>query len=371
MEKKEIIVYEKDASQIKGVAKKVLFPKTIEEVCSIVKLNEHLTIRGGGSGLAGGCVPQNDVVLDLSKMDKIIEINPDKMSVIVEAGVILNDLENFLRQYNLEFPVNPSSHEICTIGGMIATNAVGSRAIKYGKTSNWVLWLDVVSSNGKVERVPKTDLQDYCGKEGITGVIVRACLKLIKAKKRYVEILEFEKLNEIIEKVRELKKEENVSGIEFISKKISKIFNIENKYLLIVEKEIEDLDEKKKKESERIMRLRESLFPILAKEGYTVIEDPKVSLDRISLLIEWLEERNVPVFGHIGSGILHPQFSKENKKYIEEMMQLVKKLNGSITGEHGVGLLKKDFVDVNDKKMLFNIKKRIDPDFKFNRNKVV
>ena len=94
-------------------------------------------------------------------------------------------------------------------------------------------------------------------------------------------------------------------------------------------------------------------------------------IDRFVKLMNWFEDKKIPVFGHIGIGILHPCFNHDQEKHIPEMMKLVKRLGGQISGEHGIGILKKKFVDINDKKILINIKKRTDPLNKFNVGKVI
>ncbi len=371
MNKKEILAYNFDASQKEGKLNKVYLPQTIEEVKKIVKKEKNLTLRGGGTGLVGGSVPQGDSILDLSKLNKILELNKEKKTILVEVGVILDELQKYLDKYSLEFPLNPSSHSICTIGGMIATNAVGTRAIKYGKTGDWVRWIEVVNFKGELIRIPKTDLKDYVGMEGITGVIVRACLQLIEGKKRYVEIFYFDKYEDIIQKVKELKQRSNISAIEFFDKKISNFLGLGKVYSLIVEFEEEAKDKEKLKKSEEIYYVRDSLFPKLASEGYYLIEDPKIMLEKSLFLVEWLEKKEIPFYAHISVGIFHPCFSKEKEHLISDMMSLVKKNFGQITGEHGIGLLKKSFLDPNDKKLFESIKKRLDPLNKFNKNKIV
>ena len=371
MEKKEILAYNFDASQEEGSLKNVFFPKTIEEVQQIVRKEKNIAIRGGGTGLAGGSVPQGDVVLDLSKLNKIYELDKEKNSVVVEAGVILDELQNYLEEFNLEFPLNPSSHAVCTIGGMISTNAVGTRAIKHGRTSEWVRWLDVVNYKGELKRIPKTDLKEYSGMEGITGIIVRACLNLIEKKRRFMEVFYFNNYNEVLEKVRELKKRENICAIEFLDKRVSQLVGFGDFYSLIAEFEEEIQDKEKNEQSKKISQARDSVFPKLAGEGYYVIEDPKLMIEKSSFLIEWCEKNQIPVYGHISVGIFHPCFSKEKKNLIKEMMFLVKRNGGLITGEHGIGLLKKEFLEANDKKIIQSIKRRLDPINKFNKNKLI
>ena len=365
-------VYESDASQLKGNALDVVFPKSVAEVRGIITKTNRIVVRGAGTGLAGGCVPQNglDVVLDISKMDKISGFNIEQKIVEVEAGVILDDLQDYISEHNLEFPVSPFSHAVCTIGGMIATDAVGSRAIKYGKTSNWVRWIEIVDDEGKLHKKGITELSDYSGMEGITGVIVRACLKLSPKKKRTGSLVSIENYDEIISIVRELKRDSNVSMIEFLGKIISEKIGLGSNYHLIVEYE-DGLGKLSDKEYEKLLALRGKMESTMIEEGYIYLEDPKVLLDRSGKLIEWIEERNIPVFGHIGVGIFHPRFNEEQKKYIPEMMKLVKRLGGQISGEHGIGILKKEFVEMSDKKILINVKKRTDPLNKFNVGKVI
>lgn len=367
----EKIVYEIDASRVKGHASNVIQPKSLQELKLAVRTNPKICIRGGGSGLAGGAVPQNEVVIDLSLMDKIDNLDTSRKTIEVEAGVILDDLNDYLAKFGLEFPVNPSSHAICTIGGMIATNAVGSRAIKYGRTSEWVNWLEVVNSQGEVEKKAQTELSDYTGMEGITGVISRASLRL--ANKRTAssgEIISGDYIDKIVDVVRDLKRNPNVSMVEFLDKRVSEMVGLPFKYHLIVEFESNE-GRLKGEEFARLLDTRDQVYPMLSEKGYLRIEDPKILLDRFVKLFNYLESYDVPVFGHLSVGIIHPCFSKEQEKLIPEIMQLTKRLSGQISGEHGIGLLKKEFVEVNDKKLLEIIKKRIDPTNKFNSGKVI
>ena len=381
MNKNLLKIYESDASQLTGDALDVVTPKTILEVRNIIAKSKNIVPRGGGTGLAGGCVPQNgiDIVLDLSKLDAIGSFDEEKKTIEVEAGIILDELQAYLERYKLEFPVKPSSHAIATIGGMIATDAVGGRSVKYGKTSNWVKWIEVVDSYGNLHRKGVTELSDYSGMEGITGVIVKACLKLAPIRQRSASLIRVETFEEVINIVHKLKRESSVSMVEFLGKKISDMLGLfgvdylgeaKDAYHLIIEYE-DDSGTLKGKEYDELFELRDKIGPMLSGGGYSRLEDPKVLLDRAEKLVSWLEEREIPVFGHIGVGIFHPRFNKDQEKYIPEMITLVKNLSGQISGEHGIGLLKKDFVDMNDKKIWMNVKKRTDPENKFNVGKVI
>jgi glycolate oxidase len=381
MNKNLMKAYEIDASRLKGKAKDVLVPSTIGEVMKVVAINKRIVPRGSGTGLAGGAVPQNgqDVIVDLSKLIRIDNFDKDRMTVEVEAGVILDELQYFVGKFGLEFPVNPSSHSVVSVGGMIATDAVGSRAIKYGKTSNWVKWIEVVDDNGNLQRKGATELSDYAGMEGTTGIIVKACLKLSPKKDRRASLIKVDNIDEIIPIVRKFKTNSSVSMIEFLDKGISEGVGLPFAYHLIVEYEKpnnmswgeEDSSLLSGEEYHSLLTLRDGIYPFVAGEGYIRIEDPKILIDRFDKLMYWLEKNKIPTFGHLSVGILHPCFNHDQEKLIPEMMTLVKRLGGQVSGEHGIGLLKRGFVEINDQKILRNVKKRTDPMNKFNVGKVI
>jgi FAD/FMN-containing dehydrogenase len=363
-------VYKTDASQIEGTAIDVRLPETIQELKSIIKINTNIVPRGGGTGLAGGAVPQNSVVIDLSKLNNISNLDVKRKTIDVEAGVILDDLNLYLDNYELEFPVNPSSHEICTMGGMIATNAVGSRAIRYGKTSNWIEALEIVDSKGETQKLSKAEFSDFTGLEGITGIIVKAKLKLISKKTRTATLFGRKTLKEILEIAKQMKTNPNVSMVEFMNEDISEMIGLNRNYTLIVEFESSE-GKLKGDEYKELLDLRDKIYPLLAEKGFSRIEDPKVVFDKIQTLMEWLEKKKIPYFGHLGVGILHPCFNPYQEELIPEMMKLVRKLHGQISGEHGIGLIKRQFLDFSEKKLIRSIKRRCDPENKFNQNKIL
>ncbi|MBU3913764.1 MAG: FAD-binding oxidoreductase [Nanoarchaeota archaeon] len=371
-EKKQIdlIAYSTDASMIEGNAISIIFPESVEKIQEAVRNFNGITIRGGGSGLVGGAVPQNCVVLDMSKMSKILKFDLAKRDIEVEAGIILDELNSYLDKHGLEFPVNPSSHSICTIGGMIATNAVGSRAIKYGRTSDWVSRVWVIDGRGEVIEAGKTEIDDFSGLEGITGVIFKARLKLIPKMKRTASLVSMSSLSDVQGLVMNLKLREDVSAIEFFDRFISGLLNLPDSNHLIVEYESEE-GKMKGEDYIRVMNLRDNIYPTLASAGFTHIEDPKILIHKFSEFAEFLQENKIPFFGHVGSGIIHPVYRKGQESLIRETIKLTKKLHGQVSGEHGIGLSKKEFLEPGDIKIIERIKKRRDPLNKLNCGKVI
>ncbi|MFH1501237.1 MAG: FAD-binding oxidoreductase [archaeon] len=370
MKKDLRLAYESDASGIKGKVREVFFPTSVEQIKEWIRIGENVVIRGGGTGLAGGAVPQDSVVIDLSKMNKVLELDRDKGEVYVETGIILHELNEYLQGYGLEFPVQPGSFWICTIGGMIATNAVGSRSIKYGKTSNWVKELEVVDGRGELIKIGKTDMQDFTGMEGITGAIVRARLKLSEIKPRTASLFKFSHKEHVVEAIRKFKLMEDVSMIEFYDKTVSALIDLEEAYHLLIEFE-SDRGNMQGKEYFKLIKIRAMVYPSLAALGYTRVEDPVIFIGKFPEFAEWLEQEKIPYFGHLGEGIIHPVFRAEDKEKVKEMMYRVRKLHGKVTGEHGIGLSKKEFLEESEKKIIKRLKTRYDPANKVNKGKVI
>jgi glycolate oxidase len=184
--------YASDASQVKGMPDFVVRPKNAGEVSRILRLCSNLevpvTARGAGSGLSGGASPvKGGVVLDMSGMNKIIEVDVGNLQVIVEPGVVQEKLNMALRPYGFFFPPDPGSSAMCTIGGMISNNSSGMRSVKYGTTRAYVLDLDVVLSDGRIIRTGSKVLKSaagydltglFVGAEGTIGIITRAGLRI-------------------------------------------------------------------------------------------------------------------------------------------------------------------------------------------------
>jgi glycolate oxidase len=184
--------YSEDASLEKGFPDCVVRPLSSHEVSSIISFcHQHgipVTLRGAGTGLAGGAVPiRGGVVLDMSGMNRVLEIDISNLQVILEPGVVHEKLNLALKPYGFFFPPDPGSSSMCTIGGMISNNSSGMRSVKYGTTRAYVLDLEVVLADGRIIRTGSRTLKSSAGydltrlmvgSEGTLGVITRAGLKI-------------------------------------------------------------------------------------------------------------------------------------------------------------------------------------------------
>jgi glycolate oxidase subunit GlcD len=199
--------YSFDASQIRGTPDCVVRPQDTSQVSQILRFaNEHeipVTARGAGTGLAGGAVAlEGGIVLDLSGMNRILDIDINNLQVAVEPGVVHSRLNEALRSEGFFFPPDPGSSAMCTIGGLIANNGSGMRSVKYGTTRSYVLDLEVVMADGSVINTGSKTLKSSAGydltrlmvgSEGTLGVITKAVLKILPLPKaRTVVLASFE-----------------------------------------------------------------------------------------------------------------------------------------------------------------------------------
>lgn len=372
-----LISYSTDASRAPGKAKIIVFPDSLEDVRKTMlyasRMDLDIIPRAGGTGLSGAVVPKDSVVLDFSRMNKILQINTKEMTCTVEPGIILDNLNKELAKHNLLFPVLPSSHTVCQIGGMLGTNAGGRRALKYGKTANWVEELEVIDGTRKVWKIKKKDIMNFVGKQGTTGIITKAKLKLTEPlKESTVSFLKLLNMNDVIEKIKELKIHSTLISLEYLNKKTAELLKLEPKDHLIAEFESGQGEIKDKEEIDKIFKLREEAYPAIAKEGYMTIEDPKIEdLENLSKLLNWLNFNDIPAFGHIGEGVLHPNFKEDQAEKIKEMFKKVKEYGGKITGEHGIGLTKKEFAPEKYKEIIKKLKQKYDPENHLNRGKLI
>ncbi len=367
--KKEIFCFGMDASRLNGRAEKVFFPENANDVQEIVKANSDIVPRGAGSGLVGGCVPNNSVVVDMSKMNKVFNFNAGKRNVHVEAGVTLRELNEKLRARGFEFPIQLSNEGISTIGGMIATNASGKRNMKYGTMRDWLEEIELVNGRGELIKISRADLMDVCGMEGITGIIVSARLKIVPLLKRSISIFQSDNIDDILAVARRLKTEKDIISLQLFSDSVSGFFWLPEKYNLFVEFD-SDRGKIKYKEYEELSRKLDRIYYSLASKGYYIDEDPKFFFDKIKDFISVLQSYKIPFICYLGSGIVHCFFRDENKSKRDEIMNYVRKTKVKFA-KYGIGLKRKSFLESFEIKIIQRTKSRYDPFGKINRGKVI
>jgi len=370
MNKKLIDCYNTDASRLVGKAEKVVFPKDVAHVQQIIKSsNIDIVPRGAGTGFVGGCIPDKSVVVDMGKMNKVSQFNPTKKTVYVEAGVTLKELNEKLNALGFEFAIDSFNKGISTIGGMIAKNSFGTKSLRYGPIKEWIEEIEFVNGRGELMKTSKADLMDVCGMEGITGIIVGATLKIMGKIRRSASIFQSNNLDEVLSISRRLKLEKEVVMLEFFSPELSKLLGLSEKYNLIIEFD-SDRGKIKGREYEAISKLKDKIYYVLGAQGYYSSDDFKFFFDKLKDFILHLEANQIPYFGFLGSGIIHPFFKDEEEDKKQEIMKFVSRIKAKLS-DYGIGLTRKDFVDSFEKKVIQRVKLRHDPFAKLNKNKII
>lgn len=368
--KKEMVCYDTDASRLIGNAEKVIFPKTAEEVQKIIRAcNSDIVPRGAGSEKVGGVIPDNSVVVDMSKMNKVSNFDALKRIVSVQAGITIRELNERLNKIGFEFPIQTNNQGISSIGGMIALNQIGNRSMKYGKMKDWVEELEFVDGRGELMKIGKSDMMDVCGMEGITGIIVSATLKIMPKIKRSSSIFQSEDINEIFSVLRRLKSEKDICSLSLLSPSVSKLLELPEKYNIIIEFDSER-GKIKEEEYETFSKINDRVYYSLGSEGYYDSEDAWFFFDKLKDFALFLETNNIPYFSKIGAGIIYAFFKDDEKSKKQEVIQMISKMAGK-PGEYGIGLTRKYLKDNTEKKVIQRVKLRHDPFGKMNMNKVI
>ncbi|MBQ2334932.1 MAG: FAD-binding protein [Victivallales bacterium] len=410
-ERLEPYAHDEAAGCATRIPEAVVRPKSAEEISQLMKLANRekipVTARGAGSGLSGGAVPiHGGIVLDCCRMNHILDVDKANMTVTVEPGVITSEINEMLRPHGLFYAGYPMSLETCTIGGNVAENAGGGKAVKYGVTGRYVLGIEMVSPTGDIVMLGGKLVKDVSGlnllqlmigSEGILGVFTKIILKLLPLPKASVDMLcLFNSIGEAIGAVPKIMTEGGVipTAMEFMDK-LS--FQTACKYLnetlpcqdsgamlLItidgadaaqVEHDYDVIGEQclkagatqvyvadTKANSERIWRIRRSVAeafkvfsPNQSLEDIVVpiasIPDMSAAIDRISKKYGVL----IPCYGHAGDGNLHatpvmpPEWTLEKWQETRPalLMDLYAEtiaLGGHISGEHGIGHKRKKYM---------------------------
>ncbi len=431
----DLICYGFDASGIEIHPSAVAWPSTTDDVVQIMKYAYENSIpvvpRGAGTGMTGGAVPLKEaLILSLEKMNRILEVDSENLNVLCEPGVINGNLQHELEKRGLFYPPDPASMNFCTIGGNVAENAGGPRALKYGVTRDYVMELETVLPNGEIMttgvRTPKGvvgyDLTRlFVGSEGTLSVFTKIRLKALPLPEEVVTLLAiFNNIessgkavtnilsSKIIPRTLEFMDSEAIAAVEKfkpvgLPKDVAAILLIElDGHPSAITKEAEKIveicehlgAEIKMAEDEdarnKLWTARRAVSPALYHIAPTKInEDIVVPRNMIPEMLNRLkklsEESGIKIvnFGHAGDGNIHVNImvDKKNEEEYKKGLQLVEQifkntleLGGTISGEHGIGLTKLNYIGMEIPKseieIMKSIKKVFDPKNILNPGKI-
>ena len=405
--KEDLIPYAFDGtaamSQMPGC---VAFVTTTEQIVGVLKLanatKTPVVTRGSGTGLSGGSLPSRDcIVMCTARMNRILEVDRANLTMLVEPGVTTLAVADAAAAVGLFYPPDPGSMKISTIGGNVAENSGGLRGLKYGITRNYVMGLEVVLPDGEVlftgnkcvKDVAGYSLKDlFVGSEGTLGVMTKVLLKLIpKPAAKQTMVATFSAMDAAAQTVSDIIAAQIIPcTLEFLDRTtihcvedFAKVgLPLDCEALLLMETDghpaavadeaakmvelakkngaMEVRIAKDEAEANKLAAARRSAFSALARLApTTILEDATVPRSELAKMVRFVAviakkyNLRVGTFGHMGDGNLHPTFltDERNKEEMHRVHEAFKeifdeaiRLGGTITGEHGVGLAKKEFL---------------------------
>jgi len=418
----------------------VVKPRTTEEISAIMRLcNSNkipVTPRGAGTGLSGGALPQlGGVLLSTERMNTILEIDERNLQVTTEPGVITEVLQNAVKEKGLFYPPDPSSRGSCFIGGNIAENSGGPKAVKYGVVKDYVLNLQVVLPDGDIIWTGANVLKNstgynltqlIVGSEGTLGIVTRIVLKLLPFPKYDLLMLvpfnSLEKAGEAVSAIfragftpsaMELVE---INALKIVSRFVDSsvvpvtdemeahlIIEVDGNHMETLMSEMEAIAELLTKfdcgdvffaddaqQKAELWKLRRRVAEAVKIDGYTIEEDTVVPRAELPALIRGVKalgkqyDFDVVCYGHAGDGNLHIRIKKPGSIYslnnpdvipaLKALFELVKKLGGTISGEHGIGLIQKEYMNIvfddANLQLMRGIKKIFDPNNILNSGKI-
>ncbi len=394
--------YLHDETYLRGSAGLVLRPGSVAEILELVKelhalrsqFPQHkshlaLTLRGGGSGLSGACVPGGGIVLDLTRLDRIIDIDHANAVVRVECGAILGSVNDALSGSGLWYPVEPSSSGLCTVGGSIATNAAGPSSLKYGTTRNYLAQVKFISATGEATEVgalpAKTSMgfsltELLCGSEGRLGIVAEATLRLkpvaadtalllgsFASESAAVDCILAIRAAGIQPRCVELVDRYSASLVDFpLSAGVVLMVELDGseagvaadcERLLSVGGGTEWLSARDEKNRRELWEKRKAVSPAIKRRfAFRLGEDVAVPLTALAGTCAFARRHaaehglEVAIWGHAGDGNLHVNYLLESETQLpvldavmRELAIEVHRVGGAMSGEHGLGRLKRKY----------------------------
>jgi glycolate oxidase len=430
------LVHSYDATKQSEIPDVVVKPRSTQELSRVLRLAYEREIpvygRGAASGLTGGAVPvEKGIVISFTDMKRIIEIDAENLTAVVEPGVVLEDFQKQVEQIGLFYPPDPASSDVATMGGTVAECAGGLRGVKYGVTRDYVLGLEVVLANGDVIKTGSRTVKNVTGydltrllvgSEGTLGLFTKIVLRLIPSPEAVVTaIAYFDDLKRAaeacsaitasrvlpraleimdrmcyrtVQKYRRAQVSEKAQAVllietdgakESAKSEMTKVISICHEHGAFDTSHADD-----PKEKESLWQLRKSVSPAL----YSICEKrinedicvPRSELARTFARIKEIAKRHgvtIVNYGHAGDGNVHvnlllekdsPELVKKAESAVEEVFRVALEVGGTLSGEHGIGNTKSRFlsmeVQARELELMRALKRLFDPKNILNPGKI-
>jgi glycolate oxidase len=405
----------------------VVFPRTTAQVSACVAVAARngtpIVTRGSGTGLSGGSVPiPGSIVLCLTQMDAILDVDPRNLTLRAQPGAITQRIDEAAARHGLFYPPDPGSQRISTIGGNVAENSGGLRGLKYGVTRDYVMGLEVVLADGQVVRLGSACVKDvagysikdvFVGSEGTLGIITEVLLKLVpRPAARRTMLALFDRIEDAADTVSAIVAARIIPcTLEFLDRVTAGCVEDyahvglptdcaavllmetdghpaavadEAQQMEAIARANRALDVRLAKDEAEALQLasaRRNAFAALARRRpTTILEDVTVPRSELAAMVAYIAETaahfnlQIGTFGHMGDGNLHPTFLTDERdaremdrvhRALDRIVKRTLELGGTITGEHGVGLAKKPWLRLQmgdgSLGLLRQVKRALDP----------
>ncbi len=432
----DLVSYSYDASEHTHRPSCGVWPQSTEQVAEILKVANREKIpvipRGAGTGLSGMAVPvKGGIVLDLNHMNQILEVNIEDRLAVVQPGVVYDDFQNALAPSGFFFPPDPASGQVSTLGGNVATNAGGLKGAKYGTTRDYVLALQVVLPDGRIMKTGSRAMKSvsgydltrlFVGSEGTLGVVTEMTFKISpRPTAASTTLATFDDLEDAGHALTEVMHSGIIpSALEILGREAILAINQntdlelpEVDMMILVETDGYTREEaeyqmakvigvfeknnpreikraKTQEEADELWQARKSAYAVLARiKTHFVLEDVTVPMSRITDLLKGIQNiakehsLQIATYGHAGDGNLHPQILydgydpgqvKRMEAATADLFSLAIELDGTLTGEHGIGLSKARFMtlehDEAEMAVMRGLKRFFDPNNILNPGKM-
>jgi len=420
----EVVIKPRTAEEISAILK----------ICNVHRI--PVTPRGAGTGLSGGALPHlGGVLLSTERMNSILHIDERNLQVTTEPGVITEVLQNTVREKGLFYPPDPASRGSCFIGGNISENSGGPKAVKYGVVKDYVLNLEMVLPSGEIIWTGANVLKNstgynltqlVVGSEGTLGIVTKIVLRLIPYPKYdLLMLVPFRQIEQAGEAVSAIFRAGftpsamelvEINALKIVSRMVESsavpvtedtaahlIIEVDGNDMDVLMKEMEAIGElltrydigeiyfaDDAQQKAELWKLRRKVAEAVKLDGYTIEEDTVVPRAELPALIRGVKEVgrkhafDVVCYGHAGDGNLHIRIKKEGipnshgnpvmTAALRELFELVHQLGGTISGEHGIGLIQKPYMDIMFRDtqlgLMREIKKSFDPNNILNAGKI-
>ncbi len=433
----DLLAYSYDSYVKEMTPDLALLPRSTAEVAAVMGIANRekipVTARGAATSISGGPVPiQKGIVLSLTRMNRIIEVNTPDRYCIVQPGVVNAELQARLAGEGFFYPPDPGSYMVSTIGGNVANNAGGPRCLKYGVTVDYVLSLEVVLATGEVIRFGSRNVKDvtgyrlqalFCGSEGTLGIITEITLRVVPLPAAQRTILAvYNDLDAsaatvsdiigsgILPAALELMDKTVINAVEddahiglprhaqgvLLIEVDGEEEAVEKQMGVIVAKARargaqEVIEARTRAERDDLWRARRSAYGVFARLApECIVEDATVPVSRVPEMIRGIRAiadrhgLHMGILAHAGDGNMHPLIATDRRdkgqwERVEaanrEIIELAMKFNGTLSGEHGIGLAKKEYlplmIDAPTRAFMDKIKRCVDPNGILNPGKFV